>query len=105
MLVLTRKVQESVVVGEDHGPHRVRKVTVLAIHGNRVKLGLEVDGEIEVRRWEVWQRLREGVSVGGDRSAARSPAEFSFDPRLDRRARLADRAAPLDPQKEVLTDN
>jgi len=66
MLVLTRKVQESVTVGEDHGSHRVLKVTVLAIHGQRVKLGFEVDGDVEVRRWEVWQRIRDGVDFSAD---------------------------------------
>ena len=63
MLVLTRKIQEAVVVGEDHGPHRVLKVTVLAIRGGRVKLGFEVDSDVPIQRWEVWQRIRDGVAV------------------------------------------
>lgn len=61
MLVLTRKIQESVIVGEDDSPHRVLKVTVLAIRGDRVKLGFEVDSNVPIRRWEVWQRIRNGV--------------------------------------------
>jgi len=64
MLVLTRKIQESVVVGEDHGPNRVLKVTVLGIQGNRVKLGFEVDTDVPIQRWEVWQRVRDGVAAG-----------------------------------------
>ena len=61
MLVLTRKIQESVIVGEDHGPQRMLKVTVLAIRGDRVKLGFEVDTAIKIRRSEVWQRIRDSA--------------------------------------------
>jgi carbon storage regulator CsrA len=63
MLVLTRKIQEAVVVGEDNGPHRVLKVTVLAIRGGRVKLGFEVDTDVPIQRWEVWQRVRDGTAA------------------------------------------
>lgn len=58
MLVLTRKQQESVIVGGEDGIHRLLKVTVLQIAGGRVKLGFEVDGEVPVHRLEVWERLR-----------------------------------------------
>ena len=43
MLVLSRKSQESVVVGGADGFHRLLKVTVLGIRGANVKLGFEVD--------------------------------------------------------------
>ena len=57
MLVLTRKDQESVVVGESDGFHRLLKVTVLGIHGTSVKLGFEVDSDVLVHRSEVWERI------------------------------------------------
>jgi carbon storage regulator CsrA len=66
MLVLSRKSQESVVVGGTDGVHRVMKVTVLAIRGANVKLGFEVDPDIPVHRCEVWERIRaEGSGVDG----------------------------------------
>jgi sRNA-binding carbon storage regulator CsrA len=34
----------------------VLKITVLAIHGDRVSLGFEGDSEIMVNRLEVWER-------------------------------------------------
>lgn len=58
MLVLSRKNQESVVIGGADGLHRLLKVTVLAIHGKNVKLGFEVDTDIPVHRSEVWERIR-----------------------------------------------
>ena len=57
MLVLSRKNQESVVVGGDDGFHRLLKVTVLGIQGAHVKLGFEVDADVPVHRSEVWERI------------------------------------------------
>ena len=58
MLVLSRKNQESVVIGGADGLHRLLKVTVLGIRGASVKLGFEVDASIPVHRAEVWDRIR-----------------------------------------------
>ena len=57
MLVLTRKIEESVVVGDTDNVELV-KVTVLSITGGRVRLGFDVAGDVPVHRWEVWQRIR-----------------------------------------------
>ena len=58
MLVLSRKQLESVVVGGSNGFDRMLKVTVLGIHGERVRLGFEVNKDFPVHRWEVWERIR-----------------------------------------------
>ena len=58
MLVLSRKNQESVVVGGADGLHRLLRVKVLGIHGTHVKLGFEVDPDVPVHRSEVWERIR-----------------------------------------------
>jgi len=58
MLVLSRKNQESVVIGGTDGLHRLLKVKVLGIHGANVKLGFEVDPDVPVHRAEVWERIR-----------------------------------------------
>ena len=57
MLVLSRKNQESVVVGGTDGFRRLLKVTVLGIRGTNVKLGFEVDAGVPVHRSEVWERI------------------------------------------------
>ena len=61
MLVLTRKREESVVIGSSDDPQGVMKVIVLSIHGNRVKLGFDLDAGIEVERLEVWHHKHGGV--------------------------------------------
>ena len=69
MLVLSRKNQESVVVGGSSTFEKLLKVTVLEIRENRVRLGFEIDKDVPVHRWEVWERIRvsgESDSVGED---------------------------------------
>jgi carbon storage regulator CsrA len=58
MLVLSRKNQESVVIGGADGFHRLLRVKVLEIRGTNVKLGFEVDAGVPVHRSEVWERMR-----------------------------------------------
>ena len=52
MLVLTRKVGESVVL-----PDCGVTVTVIAVQGDRVRLGFRAPDSVTVHREEVWQRL------------------------------------------------
>jgi carbon storage regulator CsrA len=58
MLVLSRKNQESVVVGGADGFHQLLKVTVLGIKGSNVRLGFEVDPGVPVHHSEVWERIQ-----------------------------------------------
>ena len=62
MLVLSRKNQESVVVGGSDGFHRLFRVKVLEIRGTNVKLGFEVDTDVPVHRAEVWDRIHAAAS-------------------------------------------
>ena len=57
MLVLTRKCQESVIVGGSDGVEHLLKLTVLEINGGKVRLGFEVDKNVPVHRLEVWERI------------------------------------------------
>jgi len=57
MLVLSRKCQESVVVGGSDGFEHLLKITVLDIRGGKVRLGFEVDTAVPVQRWEIWERI------------------------------------------------
>jgi carbon storage regulator len=60
MLVLTRKSQESVVVGGSSGFESLLIVTVIEIANGKVRLGFEVDKSVPVHRHEVWERIRDG---------------------------------------------
>ena len=57
MLILSRKSQESVVVGKAGDFEYLLKVTVLEIKGGCVRLGFEADAGVPVHRWEVWERI------------------------------------------------
>ena len=67
MLVLTRKLDQSIAVGGATGFERLLKITVLEVGNGRVRLGFEVDSSVPVHRWEVWERIlgesRAGASV------------------------------------------
>lgn len=65
MLVLSRKNQESVVVGGTDGFERLLKVTVLEITRGKVKLGFEVDKDVPVHRWELWEKIQAGALADG----------------------------------------
>lgn len=57
MLVLTRKIEQSIAVGGATGFERLLKITVLEIGNGKVRLGFEVDASVPVHRWEVWERI------------------------------------------------
>jgi carbon storage regulator len=54
MLVLSRKVGERILV-----PQCELEITVLAINGSCVRLGLSAPADIAVYREEVWDKVRE----------------------------------------------
>ena len=65
MLVLSRKTQQSVVVGGSDCFERILKVTVLAINGGSVRLGFEAAADVPVHRAEVWERIVAGDLPAG----------------------------------------
>ena len=57
MLILTRKCQEAVVIGNGIGVEQILKVIVLEVRGANVKLGFEASDAIPIHRAEVWERI------------------------------------------------
>lgn len=53
LLVLTRKVDQSITIGSDI------RVTVLEIRGNQVRLGIEAPKETSVHRTEIYEMIVE----------------------------------------------
>lgn len=70
MLVLTRKLQESVVVGNADMTRPILSITVVEIAGGKVRLGFQADSAVQVHRLEVWRRLQ---LKGGSIPAAPGP--------------------------------
>jgi len=73
MLVLSRKSQESVVVGGSGGVEQLLKVTVVEIKNGRVRLGFEAAVGIPVHRLEVWERIRDGGQPDGAEEDTATP--------------------------------
>ena len=61
MLILTRRVGETLVIGDDV------TVTVLGVRGNQVRLGVNAPKEVAVHREEIYQRIQ--MEKGGNESA------------------------------------
>jgi carbon storage regulator len=53
MLILTRKVGETLMIGEDV------TVTVMAVNGNQVRIGINAPKDVEVHREEIYERIKE----------------------------------------------
>ena len=56
MLVLSRKNQESVIIGCPVTGNQMMKVTVLEVRSGKVRLGIEADRSIRVLRSELMER-------------------------------------------------
>jgi carbon storage regulator len=62
MLILTRRVGETVMIGDDV------TVTVLGVKGNQVRIGVNAPREVAVHREEIFERIKREES--GDEQGA-----------------------------------
>ena len=53
MLILTRRANESLMIGDDI------KITVLGIKGNQVRIGIDAPKDVAVHREEIYQRIKD----------------------------------------------
>ncbi len=54
MLILTRRIGETVMIGDDIA------ITVLRVKGNQVRLGVDAPKTVSVQRQEIHQRIQNG---------------------------------------------
>ena len=58
MLILTRRVNEKLMVGDDV------TVTVLSISGNQVRIGVNAPRHVPVHREEIYEKVKRQESLG-----------------------------------------
>jgi len=58
MLILTRRVNEKLMVGDDV------TVTVLSISGNQVRIGINAPRHVPVHREEIYEKVKRQESLG-----------------------------------------
>lgn len=62
MLILTRRISESIIIGDDV------KITVLGVKGNQVRLGIDAPKDVTVHREEIYERIKhEGNHVEAEK--------------------------------------
>lgn len=71
MLVLTRKTNQSIMIGDDI------EVSVLAVSRDKIRLGISAPKDVPVFRKEVY------LSIKGDETAANGQVKAAVDDALD----------------------
>lgn len=64
MLILTRRVGETLMIGDDVA------VTVLGVKGNQVRIGVKAPKDVTVHREEIYERIREEDAAPEEKRAA-----------------------------------
>ncbi len=68
MLILTRRVGESLIIGDDV------VVNVLGVKGNQVRIGVDAPKDVSVHREEIYDRIQAEKSQADDDYALRQKA-------------------------------
>ena len=72
MLILTRRVGETVMIGDEV------TITVLGVKGNQVRVGINAPKSVAVHREEIYERIKREQEGNSDNDGEpESPTEFA----------------------------
>jgi carbon storage regulator len=72
MLALTRKVGESIIIDDNV------EITVISVHGDQIKLGIEAPRNIAIHRKEIYLQIQEENKAAAATSEAGAKALKDF---------------------------
>lgn len=73
MLILTRRVGETLIIGDDV------TITVLGIKGHQVRLGINAPKTVSVHREEIYQRIQQEKQKSQEPSNQQQETETTVD--------------------------
>jgi len=73
MLILSRRTDESIVIGDEV------TITILSVKGKQVRIGITAPPDVTVHREEIYQRIQSGEDVSGSDSSADDSTEDTSD--------------------------
>jgi carbon storage regulator len=62
MLVITRRIGETINIGDD------TEVTILDVKGNQVRIGIKAPKDVSVHREEIYNRIKENSTLDASSS-------------------------------------
>ena len=71
MLILTRRVGETVMIGDEV------TITVLGVKGNQVRVGINAPKHVAVHREEIYERIKREQQSGESSGDKKNTAEFA----------------------------
>jgi len=70
MLILTRRVGETVMIGDDV------TITVLGVKGNQVRVGINAPKSVAVHREEIYERIKREQHTDGAEAPDQKAADY-----------------------------